>query len=53
MFDNLVNEINEIQAQGVDVNLSFSNADYMKMGLWIFLGLFTALVLSNLVIKKL
>jgi prepilin signal peptidase PulO-like enzyme (type II secretory pathway) len=53
MFDNLVTELNEIQAQGVDVNLSFSNTDYMKMGFYIFLGLFAALVLSNLVAKKL
>jgi hypothetical protein len=53
MFDNLVNELNEIQAQGVDVNLSFSNTDYTKMAVAIFLGLFAALLLSTLVAKKL
>jgi len=45
------NDLNALTQSGVNVNLSFENNDYVKMGAAIFVGLFLALVLANVVTK--
>lgn len=44
-------DLSEVAQQGVDVRLSFENADYVKMGVAMFVGLFLALVLAKIVAK--
>ena len=47
----LTNEIRAFRENGIA--LSFSNADYAKMGLSIFAGLFLALLLADQISKRL
>jgi hypothetical protein len=52
MFDNIVRELDEIQAKGVDVNLSFSAGDYVKIALSLFVGVTAAMVLASVITKR-
>lgn len=53
MFDSLNARLDMIMRDGVKVELGFPMKDYAYMGIWIFIGLFSALVLANLVNKRL
>tara|TARA_R110000751_G_scaffold103864_1_gene199217 strand:+ start:56 stop:226 length:171 start_codon:yes stop_codon:yes gene_type:complete len=50
----ILNQLNNLQEGGVavKVDLAFSNKDYIKMGGAVFVGLFLALFLSSIVLKK-
>ncbi len=50
-IDDLATEVRAFRQEGL--NLSFSNADYAKMGMSIFVGLFLALVLADQLNKRL
>lgn len=52
MFDPLISEINEIQRDGVDVNLAFSSGDYFKIALSLFVGLLAAMVVAHVITKR-
>lgn len=53
MFDSLNARLDQMMRDGVKVELGFPMKDYAYMGLWIFIGLFAALVLSHIVTKAL
>ena len=48
----VLNQLSDVQQEGVEVRLSFENKDYTKMGTAIFIGLLLALILSGLILKK-
>lgn len=52
MFENLVGELDQIQREGVDVNLSFTTSDYVKIAASLFVGVTAAMVLAHVITKR-